>query len=413
MNASSSNALLAKQWATPNRLPILQDQLRTLRAIQAAGSMLPLMWNRCFLPHHFLHPGHHPWTPDNGTLPELHRWLDEHLYGLHRRRGSRLALIAPRESAKTTWITLAYVLRCAVEYREPYTLLFSDCEEQANKYLAAIKSEIEGESLPILTGSAARTERDDVSLRDLTLAAAYPEACGMGLEWRKDRIRLKNGAVVEALGRGSKVRGRKERQHRPSLIVIDDCQSNRDVASAAERATALNWFKNEVLPCGSEATNVISVGSALHRDAVAVVAQQMPGWTGATFAAIVRMPERLDLWDEWERRATNLADPCRVQSAAAFYVANRADMDRGGVSFWPAYKPLAALMMRCAEIGVRRFNTEYQGIPDSPEGRNGRRATSTARASGSPTGQPTSSGRSWPSTRARGAGTVRAITRPT
>ena len=38
------------------------------------------------------------------------------------------------ESAKTTWITLAYVLRCAVEGLEKYILLLSDSEDQAEKY---------------------------------------------------------------------------------------------------------------------------------------------------------------------------------------------------------------------------------------------------------------------------------------
>jgi predicted phage terminase large subunit-like protein len=296
-------------------------------------------------------------------IPQLHRWFDEQLHNLHQRRGSRFAVIAPRESAKSTWVTLAYVLRCAVENREPYILLLSDSEAQAEKFLSAIKAELE-RAAP-LTGQADGAGEPSP---ERALANAYPDACGEGPEWRTDRIRLKNGVVIESLGRGSKIRGRKDRQYRPTLIVIDDCQSNRDILSSTERQKTLNWFMQEVIPCGSETTNYISIGSALHRDAVSVRAQSLPGWVGNTFAAIIAWPERMDLWQEWELRATNLADRERSSTAADYYAQHQAEMERGGISFWPSYKPVAALMMKRAEIGPRRFLTEYQGIPGTPDG---------------------------------------------
>lgn len=301
-------------------------------------------------------------SPD---IPDLHKWFAEKLHNLHDRRGSRLAVIAPRESAKSTWITLAYVLRCAVENREPYILLLSDSEDQAEKFLAAIKAELArgpAESGPM------SPETNEQSNGDVTLATAYPDAYGEGPEWRKDRIRLKNGVLIESLGRGSKIRGRKDRQHRPTLIVIDDCQSNRDIVSSTERQKTLNWFMQEVIPCGSESTNFISVGSALHRDAVSVRAQTLPGWISCTFSAIVSWPERMDLWQEWELLAMNLADAERSKTAADYYATHKTEMDRGGTSFWKSYKPLLALMTKRAEIGPRRFLTEYQGVSGTPEG---------------------------------------------
>lgn len=301
---------------------------------------------------------------DDANLPRLHHWLNEQLHGLHERRGSKLAVIAPRESAKTTWVSLAYVLRCAVEGREPYILLLSDSEDQAEQYLAAIRGELEDVALEATADEPA----GDLNPIAPTLATIYPDACGAGPEWRKDHLRLRNGVLIESLGRGSKIRGRKNRQHRPTLIVIDDCQSNRDILSLAERQKTLKWFTQEVLPCGSSSTNFISVGSALHRDAVAVRAQSLPGWMGVTFSAIVAWPERMDLWREWELLATNLADPNRASTAANFYAQHQAEMDRGGASFWPSFKPLPVLMMKRAEIGHRQFLTEYQGQPDSPEG---------------------------------------------
>src|SRR6516164_10001923 len=64
-------------------------------------------------------------------LSKFHRWLVSRLQGLHTCRGSRLALVAPRGSAKSTWVSLAYPLWAAVHRCEPYILLISDTQSQA------------------------------------------------------------------------------------------------------------------------------------------------------------------------------------------------------------------------------------------------------------------------------------------
>jgi hypothetical protein len=268
------------------------------------------------------------------------------LADLRSRRGSRLALVAPREGAKSTWLTTAYALRCAVEAWEPHIVLLSDSGEMAAQFLSAIRVEL---------------EHNDA------LAAVYPDACGAGAEWRGDRVRLKNGVLVKSLGRGSNIRGRKDRQNRPSLVIVDDSQGNEDINSPTERARTLSWFLREVIPAGSDRTNFISVGSALHREALAVVLLARAGWTGRTFRAVHRWPDRMDLWSEWERLATNLADDHRAETAAVYLKANHAEI-RGARTFWPDFKPIDVLMQRRAEIGAARFETEYQGVPASPEG---------------------------------------------
>jgi hypothetical protein len=303
---------------------------------ERAKRLSPLQWNRYFLAHHF------PAEP-----ADFHDWLNQQLTGLHTRRGSRTAVIAPREGAKSTWLTLAYVLRAAVEGWEPHIVILSDSGEMATQFLSAIRTELEANEL---------------------LRAVYPEACGQSVEWRADRIRLANGVLVKSLGRGSNIRGRKDKQHRPSLIVVDDCQSNRNIDSPTDRERTISWFMQEVIPAGTDRTNFLSVGSALHRDALAVYLQSRPGWTGRTFQAVHEWPTRMDLWGQWELLATNLADDRRNETADSFLSSNRADMLAGAVSFWPAYKPIDVLMKRRAEIGTRRFETEYQGVPGTLEG---------------------------------------------
>ncbi len=302
-----------------------------------AGTLTPRQWNVRFLPRYFGRFG----------PADFHLDLDRLLHNLHRRRGQRLSLIAPRGGAKSTWCTLAYPLRCALERWEPYALILSDSAPQAVELLRHLRAELEQNPL---------------------LAAAYAGVTGRGPEWRENRLRLNNGAVIEALGTGSKVRGRRNRSDRPSLVVFDDVQSTADVASPARRARAWDWATRDVLPAGDERTNFLSVGSALHREAVAVRLGRLAGWTGLTYPAVRAWPARADLWAEFERLATNLADDAREATARAYYAARRVEMDAGAAVYWPARFGIADLMLKRAEVGAAAFDGEYQGTPGAPDG---------------------------------------------
>lgn len=293
----------------------------------------PADWNRHFLPHYGF-----------GRTPaaDCHETVAADLDGLHKRRGIGRAYIAPRGGAKSTWVTLAHVLRSAVAGWERHIIILSDSDDQAALLLASVKAELESNN---------------------RLALGYPRATGAGPEWKADRLRLPNGVLVEALGRGVRLRGRRNRASRPSLVVLDDVQGNRDVLSAAERTRAWEWFTREVLPAGDESTNFLSVGTALHREAISVRAGALPGWSGRTFKALHSFPERMDLWSEWERLLTNLADEKRAATAAKFFETNREKMEAGGRTYWPAKWPLWRLMAKRAEIGEAAFEAEYQGNP--------------------------------------------------
>lgn len=318
----------------------LQRASRLRQAVQAelARRGDPLTWNRHFLPGYF--------RAALGTA-DFHALLARDLDGLHTRRASRYSYVAPRGGAKSTWVTLAYALRCALEVWERYTLILSDSKPQAVELLRHIKRELE------------ENER---------LALCYPAAVGEGPEWREDRIRLNNGAVVEALGTGSKIRGRRNRAERPTLVIFDDIQSNEDVLSPTLRTRAWDWAMREVIPAGDEATNFLAVGSALHREAVSVRLGKLAGWSGRECPAVHQWPDRMDLWGEFERIATNLADEERAATARAYFEARRDEMERGALTYWPTRFDLATLMMRRAEIGHAAFESEYQGRPGTPEG---------------------------------------------
>src|SRR5262249_5959783 len=150
--------------------------------LPAAASEAPprlAEWAPRSLPAYFTRP-----------FSSFHHWLAGLLQDLHTKRGSRWAVVAPRGSSKSTWVTLVYALWPARTEYEPYILLRSATQSQARFLLEALKRELEDNPL---------------------LAAAYPDAVGQGRPWGQDRIRLASGVVVETLGSGAKIRGRRNR----------------------------------------------------------------------------------------------------------------------------------------------------------------------------------------------------------
>jgi hypothetical protein len=329
--------LSAARALTPHSPLLALQSLHSDAERWEVGTLTPRQWNGLFLPQYFGRFG----------PADFHLYLDRALHNLHLSRGRKLSLIAPRGGAKSTWCTLAYPLRCALELWEPYALILSDSAPQAVELLRHVRAELEQNPL---------------------LAATYHGVTGPGPEWREDRIRLKNGAVIEALGTGSKVRGRRNRSARPSLVIFDDVQSTADIGSPARRARAWDWATRDVLPAGDERTNFLAVGSALHREAVSVRLGQLAGWTGSTCPAIGSWPVRTDLWDRFERLATNIADDGREAAARAFYAAHRAEMDAGAAVYWPERFGIADLMLTRAELGAAAFESEYQGTPGTIDG---------------------------------------------
>ena len=305
-----------------------------LRAAAPARPLVPLAeWAAAYLPSYY------PLPPSS-----FHRWLVGELTGLHSRRGSRVNVLAPRGAAKSTWSSFAYPLWCAVHALEPYIVLTADTGEQAEKYLEAIRDELE-------TNEAIRRD--------------YPQA-GPGGVWRTNRIRLANGCTVEAMGTGAKLRGRKSRQHRPSLVIVDDPQNTAHMLSALQRDRSWDWLAKDVSNAGNPQTNIVVLGTALHRDCIVCRLQRTAGWRSHLFRAVASWPDRMDLWREWEDLLLDHQDDGREAKARAFYDDRRADMDAGADVLWPEREDLYSLMSLRASIGTGAFGSEKQNDPTDP-----------------------------------------------
>lgn len=325
--------------------PLLGESLR--RAVRGAFARSPaiardesggdslLAWGRALLPSHF------------AKAPSaMHRWLAEGLDEMAVTRGMKLHLIGPRGGAKSTIGTLTLVLRAALERAEPYVWIVSDTKSQAQTHLENLKTELTDNPL---------------------LAERYPRGVGVGPRWRAGGIELRNGVVIEAYGTGQRLRGRRRRANRPTLIVCDDLESDSHIASAHQRAASWDWFQGTLLKAGTKETNVVNLATALHRDSLAMRLERTGGWRSRRFQSIVRWPDAADLWGEWEAVYCDLDHPDATGRARRFYDDRRAEMDRGAELLWPEEEDLYTLMRMRVESGHTAFEREKQSSPVDPE----------------------------------------------
>lgn len=308
---------------------------RARRADAGAVRLNLIDWSRFFLPDHFTRPP-----------SQMHHWLGDQLDRCVCRRGRKINLLAPRGAAKSTVAALAYPLREVLEGREPYIWIVSDTRRQAEAHLENLKNELAGNP---------------------ALARAYPDSCGKGPVWRKGSIVLANGAAIDAFGTGQRIRGRRFRAHRPTLIICDDLESDDQMRSAAARQRSRDWFQGSLMKAGTPETNVVHLATALHRDALAMRLCRTPGWTSRVFRAILRWPAAISLWHEWEAIYTAADRSDADRAAARFYREHQSEMDEGAEVLWPELESLYTLMCMRAEGGRAAFEREKQNAPIAPE----------------------------------------------
>jgi hypothetical protein len=294
-----------------------------------------LAWGRKYLPEHFGRP------PSN-----MHYWLAEQLDAVYTARGTKINVLGPRGGAKSTIGTLCLPLRAALGRWEPYIWIVSDTKHQASAHLENLKVEL---------------------LENRRLADDFPDVVGRGSVWRANSIVLRNGVMIEAFGTGQRIRGRRRRQHRPSLIICDDLQNDSHIGSAQQRDHSRTWFHGTLLKAGAARTNVLNLATALHREALAMELDRTPGWISHIFKSIVRWPDNMSLWEQWEAIYTDLSKPHYQAAARAFYESHRLAMDAGAIVLWPEEEDLYTLMCMRVESGRTAFEREKQNSPVNPD----------------------------------------------
>ncbi len=293
-----------------------------------------------FLKHHFSLPS-----------SRFHVDLRDRLEFITDHRGNNDVWIAPRGSAKSTLISLAYILYCICEDLEKYIVLVSDTHGQGTQYLGDIKLELENNA---------------------KLASAYPDACGRGIRWSNDEIVTKNNIMLTVMGMEGKIRGRKFGAHRPTLIIIDDPENDKSAMSPKQRRSNREWLSKGAVSAGIPGhTNIVIIGTVINADCLVQVLSEgehgMGGWRSFFYQSILEWPTaKDDLWEEWkELYHTDHSDGKAL--TRSFYDEHKEEMDEGAVVLWPEWESLYKLMSLRARVGSVAFESEKQNRAINPD----------------------------------------------
>jgi len=266
------------------------------------------------------------------------------------RRGRREAIAAPRGHAKTTMKVLFKALHAIVYGYEKFIVVIGHSAPEAEAKVRDILNELENnELLQEVYGLLAPVKGQ--------------------LGWSTKNFVAQNGIRVMAKSRGKQVRGLKHGNQRPTLIILDDCESPDKVLMEEQRYKTRQWLEKDILKLGSVGgqANIMVIGTCLHPDALLPTLLTLPGWQGYKYQAVISFAENQALWQDWRQIYTDLSNPKRQADAQAFYEANQSEMLAGTQVLWPEAESYLQLMQMIVNEGQASFQSEKQNDPFDPD----------------------------------------------
>ena len=305
-------------------------------------------FGRAYLPHYFIRKSPHfheeldgIWS--RGVMKGRNPLKEAKV--ISRLKGSRQVVAAPRGHAKSTNFTFKDSLHAILYAYKHYILILSDSSEQAEGFLDDIKTELEDNGNIIMDFGSLKGEK----------------------AWRTGVILTKTDIKAEAIGSGKKVRGRRHRNWRPDLIVLDDIENDENVNTPEQRRKLKNWFDKAVSKAGDTYTDIMYIGTILHYDSLLNNVLQNPRYKTKKYRAVISEAVNTKLWDEWEGIYTNLFNENHEEDARAFYEAHEEEMLLGAEVLWEEKLSYYDLMEIKVSEGAASFNSELQNDPIDPE----------------------------------------------
>jgi hypothetical protein len=324
--------------------------------------------------------------PETFCLP----WSDDHLKVIAKietavLRGGLFAMAMPRGSGKTTLAETACIWAMLTGARDFVCLIGSDAGH-ARSMLESIKVEFE-------TNEHLLEDYPEAVFPIHALERIHNRAKGQlyggkatRIAWTADEIVLPtiadskaSGAIVRVAGIESRIRGMKfkradGRAVRPSLVVLDDPQTDESARSPSQCANRESILAGAVLGLAGPGKKISGIMpcTVIRPDDMAdriLDRDKHPQWQGERTKMVYSFPKDEKLWD---RYAEILADSLRgdhgIEKATEFYREHREAMDDGARIAWPErfnYDEASAIQhaMNLKLQDEAAFWAEYQNEP--------------------------------------------------
>jgi len=361
-------ALLSVAGRDIGDLPEVQDPERK---IACAGDFRGFCEK--YLPQTF----HLKWSPDHlKVIAKIETAVLE---------GGLYAMAMPRGSGKTSLCETACLWALLYGHREFVALIGSD-EEHAANMLDSIKAELENNDLLL-------ADFPEVCLPIRRLEGIHQRASGQlfrgkqtHIGWTAREIVLPTidgsraaGGIIRVAGITGRVRGMKYKRPdggavRPSLVLIDDPQTDESARSPSQCETRERILSGAILGLAGPGRKIAGLMTltVVRRDDLAdrlLDREKHPAWQGERTKMVYAFPSNDALWTRYaELRASGLRADAGIAGATAFYREHRAEMDEGAVVAWAErfnHDEASAIQhaMNLKLQGETAFWAEYQNEP--------------------------------------------------
>ncbi|MCK4873622.1 MAG: phage terminase large subunit family protein [Phycisphaerales bacterium] len=317
-------------------------------------------------------------------------WSDDHLKVISKieqavLEGGLFAMAMPRGSGKTTLCEMACLWAILNGAREFVALIGAD-EEHAANMLDSIKAELENnESLLADFPEAMYPIRRLEGIHQRT-GGQLCLGQQTNIEWTAKEIALPtipgskaSGAIIRVAGITGRIRGMKHKRAdgqsvRPSLVLIDDPQTDESARSPSQCATRELILAGAILGLagpGKKIAGLMTI-TVVRPDDMAdrlLDREKHPQWQGERTKMVYAFPTNEALWARYaELRAEGLRNDEGTARATAFYREHREAMDAGAIAAWPErfnHDELSAIQhaMNLKLQGEAAFWAEYQNEP--------------------------------------------------
>ncbi len=192
------------------------------------------------------------------TTPPFHRDI---YHSLNDNSKRRVLIAAPRGTAKSTVTTLILPLH-RIAFKDPsedeFIVIVSESQAQSVNFLSRIKYH-------------------------LTHSQPFKELFGdqgpnTATRWAQTDIITANGVRIVAVGTGQRVRGFIEGDTRPTLIIIDDFESELNAFTVEGRTKNRKWVTEAVIPSLSDEGKIAMIGTVISEDCFLYWAKDSPAW---------------------------------------------------------------------------------------------------------------------------------------
>tara|TARA_Y100001938_G_scaffold26206_1_gene35142 strand:+ start:4863 stop:6356 length:1494 start_codon:yes stop_codon:yes gene_type:complete len=188
---------------------------------------------------------------------------------LRNRNKKRVLIAAPRGTAKSTVTSLLLPMhRIAFKKteEEEFIVIISESQAQSINFLSRIKYHL--------------THSDN--MRSL-FGDFGPNTAK---RWTATDVVTANGVRIVAVGTGQRVRGFIEGDTRPTLIIVDDFESELNAFTMEARAKNRKWMTEAVIPSLSDEGRIVMIGTVISEDCFLYWAKDSTAWNTLWYSII-------------------------------------------------------------------------------------------------------------------------------